>query len=267
MASNGKVLRIGPLYTFENNETSPGFAADICYFQGMTADFVLSRGETMRYPFLLYSCKMNHQPLFMDLTGEPFIADLSTDSPLLEAMDMRDQRKFQKRLESEMGGKYSWGVAAYLENRAGLLADCSQMVAEQRFFHLGLDIIVPLGTKLYAPLDGTVAESGYESGEGNYGGFVLLKHDSPNFKTFYSFYGHLQKSSLPATGNTYTAGEPFAEIGDFQENGNWFHHTHLQIITENGLKLGYISKGYCSEKDLAEMEALCPSPIPLFKVF
>ncbi len=223
--------------------------------------------NNMHYPFLLYSRKVNHQPLFSGLSGDPFIADLSTNSPLLKDIEMRDQREFQRRLETEMGADYSWGVAAYLENRSGLLSDCPQMVAEQRFFHLGLDIIVPLGTQLQAPLDGVVAESGYESGEGNYGSFVLLRHESPNFKTFYSFYGHLRKSSLPATGCVHKAGEPFAEIGDFAENGNWFHHTHLQIITEKGLRLGYISKGYCSEKDLAEMEGLCPSPIPLFKVF
>jgi len=179
---------------------------------------------------------------------------------------MRDQRAFQQRLDYEMGSDYSWGISAYLENRATLLSECPQMVSEKRFFHLGLDIIVPLGTTLHAPLQGSVAETGYESGEGNYGGFVLLKHDSPYFETFYSFYGHLRLSSLPGTGRSLDAGMPFAEIGDFHENGNWFYHTHLQVITPKGLERGYLSKGYCSERDLAEMNNLCPSPIPLFKV-
>ncbi|MGD9097427.1 MAG: hypothetical protein PVF97_05025 [Desulfobacterales bacterium] len=31
-----------------------------------------------------------------------------------------------------------------------------------------------------------------------------------------------------------------------------------------GLAAGYMTKGYCAEKDLARMNALCPSPIPLF---
>lgn len=221
----------------------------------------------MHYPFLLYNRKVDHQPLFKNLTGDPFIADLSQNSKLLGEIDMRDQRRFQKILEDKMGLEYSWGVSAYLENRASLLSDCPQMVVEKRFIHLGLDIIVPLGTPLHSPLSSSVAESGYESGEGNYGSFVLLKHDSPAFQTFYSFYGHLRRSSLPEIGKTFAAGEPFAEIGDFHENGNWFYHTHLQIITEKGLGLGYISKGYCNEKDLAEMNTLCPSPIPLFRVF
>ncbi len=221
----------------------------------------------MHYPFLLYSRKIEIKPLFKDLQGDPYIADLSGSSRLFGAADMRDQRQFQKILEDKMGAEHSWGVAAYLENRAKLLADCPQMVAEQRFVHLGLDIIVPLGTPLHAPLAGTVAESGYESGEGNYGGFVLLRHDSPYFQSFYSFYGHLRRSSLPGIERTFAAGEPFAEIGDFHENGNWFYHTHLQVITAKGLANGYIAKGYCNERDLAQMDALCPSPIPLFKVF
>jgi murein DD-endopeptidase MepM/ murein hydrolase activator NlpD len=140
------------------------------------------------------------------------------------------------------------------------------MVKEQRFFHLGLDVIVPLGTSLHVPLDAIVKETGYEAGEGNYGGFVLLIHQNDWFETFYSFYGHLCKDALPETGQHFAAGDTFARIGDFHENGNWFYHTHIQVITEKGLEQGYISKGYCSKDDLAVIDALCPSPLSLFIV-
>ena len=220
----------------------------------------------MYYPFLLYSEKIQHQPIFPGLKGDPYIADLSTNSPLLEGMDVRDQKGFQRVLDEKMGSEYLWGVSPYLERRDTLLGDCPQMVAEKRFVHLGLDVIVSLGKRLYAPLDATVAQSGYESGEGNYGGYVLLKHESPYFETFFSFYGHLCKDRLPAVGQTFPAGATFAEIGDFNENGNWFHHTHIQVITRKGLECGYASKGYCREEDLFHMNDLCPSPIPIFKI-
>lgn len=219
----------------------------------------------MYYPFLLYSRKITHRPVFPGLTGDPFIADLSPGSPLLMGVDVRDQRRFQRVLDEKMGTKYQWGVSPYLERRDTLLGQCPQMVADQRFIHLGLDVIVGLGTPLCAPLDATVQENGYESGEGNYGGYVLLKHESPYFETFYSFYGHLCKDRLPGIGKTVPAGSVFAEIGDFNENGNWFHHTHIQVITQKGLDRGYLSKGYCATADLAEMNDLCPSSIPLFK--
>lgn len=219
----------------------------------------------MYYPFSLYNEKINHQPVFPHLKGDPIVADLSVDSPLLKGLDVRDQKTFQLILEEKMGGQYQWGFAPYLENRATLLGDCPQMVTEKRFIHLGLDVIVDLGTPLHAPLDATVKENGYESGEGNYGGYVLLKHESSYFQTFYSFYGHLCKSRLPAIGSRIAAGSAFAEIGDFHENGNWFYHTHIQVITQKGVDQGYLSKGYCAEADLKEMNTLCPSPIPLFK--
>lgn len=220
----------------------------------------------MYYPFLLYSKKIEHRPVFPGLKGNPYIADLSNNSPLLKGMDLRDQKGLQRILEKNMGSEYCWGISPYLERRDTLLGDCPQMVADKRFIHLGLDVIVALGTPLHAPLDATIAESGYESGEGNYGGYVLLKHASPFFETFYSFYGHLCKDRLPPAGKVLPAGTAFSEIGDFNENGNWFYHTHIQVITNKGLELGYSSKGYCTEKDLQVINDLCPSPIPLFKI-
>jgi hypothetical protein len=89
-------------------------------------------------------------------------------------------------------------------------------------------------------------------------------HQSEVFDSFYSFYGHLCKNALPENGRRLKAGEPFAKIGDFHENGNWFYHTHIQVITEQGLELGYISKGYCSKDDLAVIDTFCPSPLSLF---
>jgi hypothetical protein len=220
----------------------------------------------MYYPFLLYSDRIRHCPVFNGLEGDPYVADLSLTSPLLEGRAARDQTGLQAALEIEMAkGGHRWGVAPYLERRDTLLGDCPQMVAEQRFLHLGLDVIVPLGTALHAPLDAVVETAGYEVGEGNYGGYVLLRHENRLFETFYSIYGHLCKSKLPSDGQTFAAGEAFAAIGDFHENGNWFYHTHIQVITAEGMVAGYATKGYCAERDLAQMNDLCPSSIPLFK--
>ena len=191
---------------------------------------------------------------------------MSGTSPLFDTMDVRDQKGFQKRLEDMMKDQFTWGVSSYLENRETVLSQCPQMVEEQRFYHLGLDIIVPLGTPLHAPLDAKVVESGYEAGEGNYGGHVLLMHQSPLFETFYSFYGHLNRGKLPVIGTELRAADVFAYIGDFHENGNWFYHTHFQVITQKGIDQGYLSKGYCAARDLALMDGLCPSPLSLFKI-
>jgi hypothetical protein len=220
----------------------------------------------MYYPYLLYRGKVRHRPVFPDLKGDPYMLDLSGASPLLKGIDARDQKKFQAVLDQQMQGRFQWGLSPYLELRDTLLADCPQMVAEQRFYHLGLDVIVGMGTSLHVPLDAIVQESGYESGEGNYGGYVLLKHSHPVFETFYSLYGHLNKERLPSPGRRFSAGDAFAKTGDFHENGNWFYHTHIQVITQRGVDQVYISKGYCAAADLANIHHFCPSPIPLFRM-
>jgi hypothetical protein len=94
---------------------------------------------------------------------------------------------------------------------------------------------------------------------------VLLRHEDALFETFFSFYGHLRSDRLPQEGQPFLAGQPFAVIGDFNENGNWFYHTHIQVITTAGLAAGYALKGYCTAADLATINDLCPTPIPLFK--
>lgn len=219
----------------------------------------------MYYPFMLFSSSVEHRPIFMNLSGDPFVADLSWQSKLVEASPVRDQVAFQQTLENTMAPVYSWGFSPYLERRDTLLAGCPQMAAEKRYYHLGMDIIVPVATALYAPLHSVVEVSGYEAGEGNYGAFVLLRHEGKRFAPFFSLYGHLNRQSLPTVGQVFFAGEMFAKVGDFSENGNWFHHTHLQIITEKGFNEGFLSKGYCTKDDLNIMNDLCPSPVPFFR--
>ncbi len=219
----------------------------------------------MKYPYLLYGADIRPAAIIADLQGDPYIFDLSYRNPLLDRIDVGDQRHFQRILEQQMQPDHSWGLAGYLERRDSLLKNYPQMVSEKRFFHLGLDIMVPKGTALHAPLPATAVQSGWEPGKGNYGGFALLKHSPAGCEAFYSFYGHLDRKRLPKPGTELAAGEVFAHTGDFEDNGNWYYHTHLQIITEEGLQAGYLSKGYCAAEDLGRIGDLCPSPLPLFR--
>ena len=221
----------------------------------------------MRYPYIDYCDLVKISPVFEDLMGDPLVLDLGAGAPVYEKVDLQDQKAFQAWLDRTMDqGQYTWGVASYLENREPLLYTYPQMREKQRYYHLGLDIIVDLGTALHAPLDATVVHSDYEEGPGNYGGNVLLRHDGEGFETFYSLYGHLNRKQLPSVGETFGPGETFAMIGDFHENGNWFYHTHLQVITQKGYEQGWVSKGYCTAGDLAVMDGICPSPLSLFKL-
>ena len=220
----------------------------------------------LRYPYALYSQSVRHSSLFKNLTNTPYPIDLSDHNSLFNQIDVRDQKTLHNILRKKMDPDYSWGIGGYLEQRARLLKAYPQMTSEARFYHLGVDILVPVGSDLHAPLDAIVKENGYEKGEGNYGGFVLLEHYSPLFETFYSFYGHLNPDSLAPVASVIQSGESFGRVGDFHQNGNWYHHTHLQIITKRGLREGYLHKGYCSKNDILFVHDLCPNPLPLFKI-
>ena len=220
----------------------------------------------MFYPFNLLQSGIQIHPLFGDqLEGEPHIFNLSSSNPASGQYDTLNFEVFQQQIFTELqkaGAK--WGVAPYLEERSLILAQFPQMVQEERFFHMGLDIIVPAGFQLFAPLEGEVFDAGIDGGQGNYGGYVILKHEE-NGARFYSFYGHLDSASLPEKGATVKAKEAFAKIGEKTDSGGWFTHVHLQILTEKAVQKGWLLKGYLSRANLAQAQDWFPSPYPLFR--
>ena len=159
---------------------------------------------------------------------EPLYVSLAEDSKYYSLFVNATQMEFQKSLDKLMLSEgTSWSISGYLENRATILSEYPQMVTEERFYHLGIDINLPCATKLYAPNDGEVVLSRYESGKGNYGGMTVLKIQ--NGHTYYMLFGHLNPHKLPVLGKTLEKGEEFAQLGDMNHNGNWYCHTHLRI--------------------------------------
>jgi hypothetical protein len=216
----------------------------------------------LTYPFCLLAEDLRIQPL-ADVSGTPFFLDLSDSGSAVDRLDPLDPDGFQRWLDDAMGTGYAWGIGNYLECRTKLLRHFPQMQEEGRCYHLGVDIVLPKGSPLYAPLPGKVAAAGYEKGQGNYGGYLLLAHDLPASERFYTFYGHLEPTLTAAAGTVLGAGETMARTGGFAENGNWFYHTHLQIITPLGLADGYDTRGYCTPEMLGHIRERCPDPAPL----
>jgi len=159
--------------------------------------------------------------------------------------------------------KAEWSVSGYLENRAAILKNYPQMAAEKRFYHLGIDVGAPCGTRLYAPLDCEAVVSGYEEGQGNYGGYTVLKCRSESDNAFYMLFGHLDPEGLPPAGAKLKKGDAFARLGGMDQNGGWFYHTHLQILTQLAFEEGWVSKGYCRESELEGIAKYCPDPLAL----
>ena len=218
----------------------------------------------MCYPLCLNGVDV--YPLFGDfLKGKPYIFDFSSNNPKTLEYNLFDFEEFNTMVFGELHAScHQWGVGRYLEERKSLLRAYPNIIEEQRFYHLGLDIIVPFDTPLYSPLDAEVYETGKETTVGNYGGYIILKHNI-NEVVFYSLYGHLKTPHLVQVGEKITAGPKFAHIGQEEDSGGWFCHVHLQILTQAAMDAGYTDWGYISPALLPKVETYFPSPYFLFR--
>ncbi len=221
----------------------------------------------MYYPLNLLNAGIEVFPLFGErLTGAPLVFDFSSANPEVDLFDTADFDSFQQRIFGRLAqAGATWGVGRYLEERGRLLSRYPQMAEEQRFYHVGLDIVVPAGWPLHAPLDGTVHALGRDAGLGNYGGYLVLRHELGG-TVFYTLYGHLALPLELAQGDAIAAGQIIAQIGAGLDSGGWFTHTHLQVITARALSEGRMLQGYVTAADLRQIEDLFPSPYPLFRI-
>lgn len=132
------------------------------------------------------------------------------------------------------------GIGRWNEPRLAYTGDQYATVSgERRTVHLGVDLFRPAGAPVYAPLDGTVYACCAHHDEFDYGGCVLLEHRPSDGPVFWTLYGHLSHASALALqpGQKIAAGEAFAALGAFEENGGWVPHLHFQLI---GDLLGHV---------------------------
>lgn len=135
---------------------------------------------------------------------------------------------------------------------------------EWRTVHLGLDIFLPAGTAVYAPLDGVVHSFADNAAPFDYGPCIVLEHrveDERGTLRFHTLYGHLSRESLTglAPGAIVRKGERFAALGDFAVNGNWPPHLHLQLVLDMLDGHGDFI-GSCRPSERPLWLSLCPDP-------
>ncbi|MBU0458966.1 peptidoglycan DD-metalloendopeptidase family protein [Patescibacteria group bacterium] len=218
------------------------------------------------YPLNLLHHQQYIAPLFdTQLKGEPYLFDFSSQNPTTLEFDTRNFDQFQKIVFDELEASgHQWGIGKYLEERSSVLRNYPQMIEEGRIYHAGLDVIVPEGLRLHAPIEGRVFHIGKEIEVGSYGGYVVLEHQT-NSKPFYSLYGHLNSNHIIKEGDNIEAGQLIGKTGAYSDSGSWFTHTHLQIITQKAYEDGRMFKGYVTSDDLRTIEMLFPSPYSMFR--
>jgi 4-aminobutyrate aminotransferase-like enzyme/Ser/Thr protein kinase RdoA (MazF antagonist) len=155
-------------------------------------------------------------------------------------------------------GRYDEARSLY---SAAAFGEEHRPTAERRSVHLGLDLFAVVGTKIHAPLAGTVIACANNAKAQDYGPVIVLRHKIDGGREFLTLYGHLSTESLErvSIGQVIARGEHFAEVGDPKINGGWTPHLHFQLITDD-LGLGTAFPGVARASERALWLALSPDP-------
>ncbi|MDZ7739660.1 MAG: aminotransferase class III-fold pyridoxal phosphate-dependent enzyme [Bacteroidales bacterium] len=200
------------------------------------------------------------------------VLDLGVGSDMVEGEEgLNSAAALGERIDARLRtmGK-SIGIGRFAEPRvlysSPVFQDRQFTYGQDRTVHLGIDLFVPAGTELYAPLDGTVHLFEYNEGKLDYGHMIILSHDTGGGE-FYTLYGHLAASSFEGLeeGLQIKKGEVFARAGSPDENGGWSPHLHFQIIT-NMMGYGNAFPGVCKSWESEAWQQLSPHPNILLNI-
>lgn len=206
--------------------------------------------------------------LDLDLRTAPsLVFDLSVGSPLLGADPRATETKAltdllfaeMRKAGAEVGvGRYDEARLLYV---SPLFGQGESATDERRTIHLGVDLFVPPGSRVRAPLDGVVHILANNDQPQDYGPMVVLQHRAGDGRPFFTLFGHLSEDTLGGIkeGQEVRAGDEIARVGSPPSNGDWAPHLHFQIILDL-LGRGRDFPGVCkaSERDL--WKALSPDP-------
>ncbi|MGR3761229.1 aminotransferase class III-fold pyridoxal phosphate-dependent enzyme [Roseobacteraceae bacterium NS-SX3] len=139
--------------------------------------------------------------------------------------------------------------------------------SNRRTVHLAVDGFAPAGTPLHAPLDGIVLAVENRDNHLDYGGVIILRHETPDGDSFYTLYGHLDPECCKRLkpGDPVAKGEAFCRLGSAAQNGGWAPHVHFQLaLSTEGMEADW--PGVADPDDLALWHTLCPNPAPLLNL-
>jgi len=186
----------------------------------------------------------------------------AANARLAQPEQLRDTALFDEIVHTMLAEQHATvGLGGYLENRVIYRRSPHfDDTTEARSLHLGLDVWVPAGTPVAAPLGGVVHSLADNNHFGDYGPTIILAHELEG-RTFFSLYGHLTRTDLLGLqpGQPVAQGQVFAHVGPYPENGDWPPHLHFQLIADMQGRWGDFP-GVAPPSERAYWAALCPDP-------
>jgi 4-aminobutyrate aminotransferase-like enzyme/Ser/Thr protein kinase RdoA (MazF antagonist) len=157
------------------------------------------------------------------------------------------------------------GVGRYDEARllyvSPLFGEGVAPTDERRTVHLGMDLFVAPGARVYAPLPGEVHILVNNDKPQDYGPMLILKHQTDAGLPFFTLYGHLAEDVLThlKVGQKVAEFDEIARVGAPPKNGDWAPHLHFQIILDL-LGLDRDFPGVCRASERELWTGLSPDP-------
>ena len=139
--------------------------------------------------------------------------------------------------------------------------------SDRRTVHLAVDVFAPAGTTIYSPMAATVVAAEYRPDHLDYGGVIILRHETPEGDAFFTLYGHLNPEICEnlKIGQVLASGEAFARLGDITQSGGWAPHTHIQLaLTTKGM--GNDWPGVASPDEMVFWGKIFPNPAALLNL-
>lgn len=203
------------------------------------------------------------------LAEPPFIFDFTEKNQELAKIDLGDLAAFNYFVSQTLAragklmGAGGYGEDRVMYKKSALFTRPGQ---EPRSVHLAVDLWLPAGTAVFAPLSGKIHSFQDNRAYLDYGPTIILEHILDK-ATFYTLYGHLSRKSLEnlSPGRHIAAGEQIAALGTEAENGSYPPHLHFQIISDMLEKQGDFP-GVAKPSQSARYLAMCPNPNLILKI-
>jgi 4-aminobutyrate aminotransferase-like enzyme/Ser/Thr protein kinase RdoA (MazF antagonist) len=212
-----------------------------------------------------YRNACGYVPVAAQREVESFFASSAFDPAPMVAIDLRQAPITDWSNREEELPADGIAIGRYREIRAVYEADdFATPFGERRTVHLGIDIFVPAGVIVYSPLPGVIRAADIRDERGDYGGAIIVEHQTDTGTPFWLLLGHLTHACTHdvQVGQKVERGQAIAVVGEKHENGGWAPHIHAQLYTDL-LGRGTDVAGVARRSQLDVRESISPNPVPM----
>ncbi len=213
----------------------------------------------------------NFSPLFGNNLANLEIKSLSVENTSVPQNPFKLKSDEAKNIGFEISDRANFWLGYYNEPRLIYTAPAFRLgpwkASNRRTVHIAIDVFANQGTELFAPLEGEVFKAEYRKNQLDYGGVIILKHNTPNKDEFFTLYGHLDPIFLSKlkVGDKIEKGQSFCQLGASNVNGGWAPHVHFQLaLTTDGMEADW--PGVADPDDLSFWNSICPNPASLLNL-